>query len=225
MNQLRKKVEIGGLYEMSERKKLLFIGDSITEWGRFQDPENLGNNYVRLIHDYLKVSYPNKNFEVINRGISGNRITDLEKRWGEDVVGHNPDILSISIGINDVWRQIDQPQMEQVYPEQFRIIYEKLIVDTKEKTNAKIILLEPTVIEEVVSKKANDMLKPYVEIVRGLAKKYNTAIVPMHDLFLQYLQKGDYPVTTDGVHMNSAGNMLMALGWLKVAEEIFVSTI
>lgn len=225
MNQLRKKVEIGGLYEMSERKKLLFIGDSITEWGRFQDPENLGNNYVRLIHDYLKVSYPNKNFEVINRGISGNRITDLEKRWGEDVVGHKPDILSISIGINDVWRQIDQPQMEQVYPEQFRIIYEKLIVDTKEKTNAKIILLEPTVIEEVVSKKANDMLKPYVEIVRGLAKKYNTAIVPMHDLFLQYLQKGDYPVTTDGVHMNSAGNMLMALGWLKVAEEIFVSTI
>src|SRR5690625_2018384 len=133
MNQLRKKVEIGGLYEMSERKKLLFIGDSITEWGRFQDPENLGKNYVRLIHDYLKVSYPNKNFEVINRGISGNRITDLEKRWGEDVVGHKPDILSISIGINDVWRQIDQPQMEQVYPEQFRIIYEKLIVDTKEK--------------------------------------------------------------------------------------------
>lgn len=206
---------------MTKGKRFLFIGDSITEWGRFEDPENLGDNYVRLIHDYLTVTYPTKRYEIINKGIGGNRVTDLAKRWDEHVIQQNPDVVSISIGINDVWRQIDQTTVDQVYPDQFKEIYDDLITQVKEKTKATIILMEPTVIEEVVSPDGNAMLVPYVEAVQELAKKHDTMIVHTHQLFLDYLEKGSYPLTTDGVHMSPAGNMLMAKGWLQVAKPLY----
>jgi len=203
------------------KESLLFIGDSITEWGRFEDPEKLGDSYVRLLHDYIQVTYPTKSYKIINKGIGGNRVTDLAARWEEDVIQQKPDIVSIYIGINDVWRQLDNPQMkQQVFHEQYKEIYRDLIEQVKEKTRAKIILLEPTVIEEVVSPKGNEMLKPYVEIVRELATEYETLLVPTHDLFLDYLKVGKYPLTTDGVHLTPAGNMLVAKAWLQVAKGI-----
>lgn len=84
--------------------KIIFIGDSVTESGKFKDPERIGTGYVRLIHDYLKVSNPGRKIEIVNQGISGNRIPDLVARWDKDVIALQPDLLSISIGINDVWR-------------------------------------------------------------------------------------------------------------------------
>src|ERR1700712_5153447 len=84
----------------------LFIGDSITDVGRRDEPEGLGNGYVRLIRDYLYAKDPVKAPRVINTGISGNRVTHLQKRWKEDVLDHAPDVVSIKIGINDVWHNL-----------------------------------------------------------------------------------------------------------------------
>ena len=123
---------------MNHNDLILFIGDSITESGRFEDPEELGNGYVRLIHDYLVTSYPDKKLRVLNKGIGGHRINDLEARWDQDVIQLNPQYVSISIGINDVWRQIDAPEMSQIMPEQFEEIYRKLLTQLKEKTEARI---------------------------------------------------------------------------------------
>ena len=206
---------------MSDAKRIVFIGDSITAWGRFDDDENLGENYVRIIHDYLKVTYPEKELEVINKGIGGNRVTDLVERWKEDVIAQEPDIVSISIVINDVWRQVDGSEVDQVYPEQFEQVYDEILSQLKAKTNAKIIIMEPTVIAEDVNAKGNKMLIPYLEAIHRLTKKYDTLLVPTHDVFLNYLRKGDYPLTIDGVHMNSAGNMLMANAWMKTAGSLF----
>jgi len=206
---------------MSDAKNIVFIGDSITEWGRFEDEENLGVNYVRIIHDYLKITYPEKQLNIINKGIGGNRVTDLVERWEEDVIAQNPDIVSVSIGINDVWRQVDGSEVDQVYPEQFEQLYDDILSQLKTKTKAQIILMEPTVIDEDVESKGNQLLIPYVEAVHRLAKKYDTLLVPTHDAFLDYLRKGDYPLTIDGVHMNPAGNMLMAKTWLNTAGSLF----
>ncbi|QCK83060.1 hypothetical protein E5Z46_13115 [Geobacillus kaustophilus NBRC 102445] len=82
--------------------RIVFIGDSITESGRWRDPEQIGYGYVRLIRDYLITAYPHRSFDVVNRGVSGNRIPDLLARWERDVIDLQPDIVSISIGINDV---------------------------------------------------------------------------------------------------------------------------
>ena len=200
---------------MEKEKRIVFIGDSITDSGRREDPEHLGTGYVRIIHDYLKVNYPTKNLEVVNRGVSGNRVTDLAARWEEDVLALNPAIVSILVGINDVWRQVDSPEIEQVYPAQFEKIYANLLEQVKDETNAEIILMEPTLIQEDIFSLGNEKLIPYIEIVHSLAKKYQAVVVPTHEVFINYVKSNNnYKLTTDGVHMNSAGNLLIAKTWL-----------
>ncbi len=205
---------------MDNNHKMIFIGDSITEWGREGDPEDIGTGYVRLIHDYLVTSYPEKEFTILNRGIGGNRITDLANRWQHDVLDENPSYVSISIGINDVWRQVDHPDMEQVYPEQFEEVYTDLLTQVKDKTKAVIILMEPTIIEEDIESEGNQKLLAYSSIVKKLADKYEAIHVPTHEAFIRYLQASTgYQLTIDGVHTNSAGNMLMAKTWIQAFEK------
>lgn len=188
-------------------QKWIFIGDSITECGRFEDPQDIGDGYVKMIQDELAQK---NEVEILNKGVGGNRVTDLAARWEQDVLSLKPDVVSISIGINDVWRQLDQPQMEQVYPEKFKTVLDKLLAETKH-TGAEIFLMEPTIIEENNDSKGNQMLILYVNIVRELAEKYAATLVPTHTAFLE-TKKTD--LTTDGVHMTDAGNRLMADTWL-----------
>lgn len=196
--------------------KLVFIGDSITDAGRKSDPEKLGHGYVRVIRDYYVSEGLGSQIKVCNRGISGNRVTDLAKRWEEDVINEKPDFLSVSIGINDVWRQLDQPDMKQVMPDDFKKIYEHLLDEAVAKTGARLILMEPTVIEEDLQSEGNRKLMPYVKTVNELALKYNAMLVPAHQEFVDVLnKKGGVPLTTDGVHMTSAGNLLMAKSWIQ----------
>ncbi len=200
------------------KQRVVFIGDSITWWG-IGEGETIGTGYVRLLHDYLKVSYPERDFEIFNKGISGNRVTDLAERWEQDVISLRSDIVSISIGINDVWRQVDSPEIDQVYPEKFEGIYDSLLKNVSEKTNASIILMEPTIIGEDVQSLGNTLLKPYIESVHRLADKYSATLVPTHQAFIEFLESSnENPLTIDGVHMNSMGNMLMAKTWIQAAE-------
>ncbi|MBM7551596.1 SGNH/GDSL hydrolase family protein [Thalassobacillus pellis] len=199
--------------------KVVFIGDSITESGKFEDEEQLGKGYVRLICDYLRVAHPEADLEFFNKGISGNRITDLAERWQEDVINLQPDLLSVSIGINDVWRQLDNPDMEQVDAYQFEKIYKQLLDEVKSKTDATLVLMEPTIIEENIESAGNQKLKDYVEVVQDVAEVYDAFLVPLHHTFVDYLKAANgHALTTDGVHMNSRGDMLMANGWLTVMK-------
>ncbi|SDK29013.1 Lysophospholipase L1 [Sediminibacillus albus] len=202
---------------MKVRPSILFIGDSITDCGRKDDEEGIGWGYVRLIRDYLIATNPAGCPQVINKGINGNRVTDLADRWPKDVIEMSADYVSISIGINDVWRQLDQPDIEQIHPERFQKVYQALLDDLKQSSKVVIpVLMEPTVIEEDVNSAGNLKLKQYVEIVRSLAEKNDGILVPTHEAFLSYLVKNQtHCLTTDGVHMNSTGNMLMAHTWLK----------
>lgn len=196
--------------------RVVFIGDSITESGRFTDAENIGDGYVRLIHDYAVTAFPEQRPQMLNRGISGNRIPDLASRWETDVLVLKPDFVSVSIGINDVWRQLDRPGIEQVDPARFENIYTRLSSEVKNETEAQLILMEPTIIEEMPDAEGNKKLIPYVETVRELAERFDAVLVPTHQVFIDYLKlSAGRALTTDGVHMNSAGNMLMARTWLK----------
>ncbi|MGP4041521.1 SGNH/GDSL hydrolase family protein [Gracilibacillus sp. D59] len=197
-------------------KRIVFIGDSITEWGRYEDQEGIGTGYVRLVHDYLRVTIPEKNFEILNRGIGGDRIINLKERWQQDVIDLEPDVVSISIGINDVWRQLDHPEMEQVTPEVFEATYRHLLEQVK---SCQLILMEPTVIEEDLNSEGNKLLKNYVKIVQQLAREYDAVLVPTHKACVYYLENNNgYALTTDGVHMNSAGNTLMAKAWMEAVK-------
>ncbi|PKG24592.1 SGNH/GDSL hydrolase family protein [Niallia nealsonii] len=201
---------------MKLKGTLLFIGDSITESGRWEDAEGIGNGYVRVIHDYLAHRDPEIFLNILNKGVGGDRITDLAARWEKDVLQYNPTVVSISIGINDVWRQLDSPEKKAVLPDEFIHLYADLLKQLKDKTGASIILMEPTILQEDLYSEGNRKLKPYVEGVKMLAEKFDAVLVPTHEAFCNYLQYENRKImTTDGVHMNSIGNMLMAKTWLK----------
>ena len=87
--------------QLTRETKLLFIGDSITDCGRRTDPETLGDGFVRIIRDHLAATDPASAPQIINTGISGNRIPHLAKRWDADVLAHAPDVVSIMVGINE----------------------------------------------------------------------------------------------------------------------------
>jgi acyl-CoA thioesterase-1 len=202
-----------------KKDRIVFIGDSITDKGRKKDPLKLGSGYVRIIHDYLTAVYPQLSLKMINEGVSGNRVIDLEKRWTLDVMDHQPQWVSISIGINDVWRQLDAPMGEQVYPDKFEDIYRNLLDQTKQIPDCRAILMQPTVIKEYPDATGNRLLKPYVDIVNRLADQYYAILVPTHLAFINFIKlETDQDLTTDGVHMNSLGDMLMATTWLKAVE-------
>ncbi|KIL43043.1 SGNH/GDSL hydrolase family protein [Jeotgalibacillus campisalis] len=191
-------------------KTLLFIGDSITESGRFEDPDGIGTGYVKFLQD--DILRKNPDWTILNRGVSGDKVWDLEKRWDKDVLAHEPDVLSVSIGVNDVWHQLDHPEDQQVTPDEFEQVYRKLLNQLSKDT--RLILMEPTIIEEDPVSKGNQELAVYAEIVRLLAEEYRAFYVPTYAAFMETLAKGNHPpLTTDGVHMTEAGNRFMAAIW------------
>ncbi|MGJ8639625.1 MAG: GDSL-type esterase/lipase family protein [Opitutaceae bacterium] len=117
--------------ELETGQRLLFVGDSITACGRARPvgrSDSLGDGYVQLVESLIAAEYPEQSIEILNTGISGNRITDLELRWQEDVLRLEPNWLSIMIGINDVWRQFDDASNpSQVTLEYYESALRKLV--------------------------------------------------------------------------------------------------
>jgi len=196
--------------------KLLFIGDSITDCGRREDPEQIGNGYVRLCHDSLLAASPATAPIVINCGISGNKITDLQKRWQRDVIDLSPDVLSIFIGVNDVWHGFF-PGREGTSIDRFVEGYRDILTRTRDALPAcRLILCEPSVIWPPVHDDGNALLAPYVRAVNEMAKRFDgDAIVRLHGAFNDArAARPEVAWTTDGVHPTSVGHMLIARTWL-----------
>jgi lysophospholipase L1-like esterase len=131
----------------SPRQKLVFIGDSITDCGRRNEPyAPYGHGYVHLVRAFLVARYPELGIEVVNRGTGGNTVRDLANRWAQDVIAEEPDWLSVKIGINDVWRTVAGRTSEAVPLEEYARTYRRLLETTRERTSARLILMEPYVI-------------------------------------------------------------------------------
>jgi acyl-CoA thioesterase-1 len=202
--------------QLGASTKLLFIGDSITDCGRKKDEEQLGNGFVRNVRDYLAASDSAHCPTILNRGISGNKIPDLQNRWQRDVLDLAPDVLSIFIGINDVWHGL-VPDRAGCDISSFAAGYRDILQQTRQSLpQTKIILCEPSVLWLDQHPGANEKLIPYISLIHELAKESNAiAVVPLHQAFEDARRlRNDIPWTTDGVHPTSAGHMLIALTWL-----------
>lgn len=198
----------------------LFIGDSITDVGRKADVlDGLGRGYVRLIRDWLASQDAVNAPLIVNRGISGNKITDLSERWERDVIASDPQMLSIMVGVNDVWHGLVPDWRPGVALEDFVSIYQDLLKRTRMSLpRCKVVLCEPTVIEPAREPAGNEQLKPYVAAVSALTEEFKdivVAVAPMHRAFLDAIAaRPDIDWTDDGVHPTSAGHMLIARTWL-----------
>lgn len=195
---------------------ILFQGDSITDWGRnYEDASSLGVGYALMVAARLGHLYPEKNLTFYNRGISGNRIVDLQGRWDKDCLDLKPTWVSIYIGINDTWRYFDSGQ--ETTPEQFEASYRDLIERTKKSLNAKLVLIEPFVLPVPEDRKGwRSDLDPKIHIVRELAREYGAPLVPLDGLFAAASVKAEPAYWAyDGVHPTPAGHALIADAWLQ----------
>ena len=205
--------------------KILFYGDSITDMNRFRDHEDgtvysYGVGYPNFIVGELSYKEPTK-YEFINRGISGNRIVDLYARIKVDCWNFNPDVLSILIGVNDIWHEIEGQNGVEL--DRFEKVYRMLIEDTLKKLpNVTILLCEPFVLQGNATVNDGDKWQRFLEVyeyakvVKKLAEEYGLYFLPLQEQLSQAAQGGkEAEYLCDGVHPAEAGAKLIADEWLK----------
>lgn len=184
--------------------RLLFQGDSITDAGRsYDDPHQLGEGYVKYAAQYLRQAYPQVEFEFINLGISGNQTKDLVARLDKDFVQIQPDIVSIMIGINDVWHHAEDRSWipDEVFEQRYRTV-----LDAVRQMGAKLMIIEPFLIPAEDKLFFREDLYKKIEIVRKLAREYADVFMPTDGLLCAAFI-GDDPLTfaADGVHPTAKG--------------------
>lgn len=192
---------------------MVCMGDSITEQGASP------TGYVTLIQKALPT------IKVINAGISGHKAPDMRARFQRDVMDKNPDLVTISVGVNDVWHGFfdnhtkgDGPNGVPL-PKYVADI--QAMIDVAKAKNVKVVLVSPTMIYEDSKNLENKKLGDYVQAMKELAHKNACGFADLYHPFLQVVDayqkragKGVNLLTVDGVHMNPAGNQLMAHGIL-----------
>ncbi|TVR50918.1 MAG: GDSL family lipase [Puniceicoccaceae bacterium] len=199
--------------------RVVFFGDSITDCGRDRDqPHALGQGYVFLINAWLKYEMVAPELLIFNRGISGNRIYDLEARLDEDVLALDPSVVTILIGINDTWRRFDSGIGSPI--EQFHASYHRILSRLREELNPEIILMEPFLLPVPDDRRLwREDLDPRIGVVRELAVEFETSLVPLDSQFAvasTWVQP-DYWLP-DGVHPSPAGHALISRHWLDLVE-------
>lgn len=203
-------------------QSILFTGDSITDCGRgypVGEKGQLGDGYVSFVDGLLGASDPQTHIKILNTGIGGNRVIDLEKRWQKDVRRLKPDWLSVMIGINDVWRQFDSPhKLEQVYIAQFEDVYRKLLVQTRPELVG-LVLMTPYFIETNRADPMRVKMDAYGMVVRQLATEFDAIFVDVQAAFDAYLlHRTSQSLSDDRVHPNATGHMIIAKAFLTAIE-------
>lgn len=200
--------------------RILFQGDSITDGnrGRSADPNHiLGHGYAFIIAAKHGAGFPALQLDFMNRGVSGNTVLDLEKRWSKDTLELKPDLLSVLIGVNDQGRGIPLEQYEQVY--------DKLLTDAKSANpNLKLVLCEPFGLP--VGKRAENW-EPWAEglrqrqaIVAKLAQKHGAALVRFQRAFDDAVKRAPAAHWIwDGVHPTYNGHQIMADEWERAVAQ------
>lgn len=198
---------------------LLFIGDSITDCGREhpvgQRWNSLGGGYVSFVDSIIGAVIPGTPITVLNTGISGNRVTDLEARWQSDVLDLEPNWLSVMIGINDVWRQFDsEPGAEQVEPEQYELVYRSLLDKTRSQLDG-LVLMTPYFLETNSEDPMRLKMDAYGTITKKLAVQFDAIFVDTQATFDNYLaHQPTESLSADRVHPNGLGHMILARAFL-----------
>ena len=202
-----------------EMTTILFQGDSITDAGRSREDDiNIGYGYPSLVRTALSCDYPNQ-CEIYNRGISGNRVVDLYARIKSDIINIKPDVMSILIGVNDVWHEL--AVQNGVDADKYFKIYSMLIEEVKEALpDIKIVIMEPFVLKASATEPQWELfyseVRKRAEKAKEIAEKFNLTFIPLQDKFDEAAKKApnDYWLV-DGVHPTTAGHELIKREWLK----------
>ncbi len=212
---------------LKEGGLVLFQGDSITDAGRDRgrearpnDGRALGNGYPAIVAGGLLLDHRTLGLRVLNRGISGNRVPDLDGRWQRDALDLKPALLSILIGVNDIWHKMNGNY--DGTPESYRDGFAALLRRTREALpSTTLVICEPFVLR---CGAIQDSWFPEFDERRAAAREVATAAgalwVPFQQVFDDAVAAGTEPSfwAADGVHPTVSGHALMAAAWRKVTE-------
>jgi lysophospholipase L1-like esterase len=205
---------------------VLFQGDSITDAGRSREKETsennqsgLGNGYAWLAAAELLVDHPKAGLRIYNRGISGNKVFQLAERWDKDCLSLKPDVLSILIGVNDIWHTLtgNYKGTVEIYERDYHALLERT---KKALPKVRLVICEPFVLR---CGAVTDSWFPEFDKYRAAAKRvsdhFHATFVPFQAMFdeaVKYAQPDHW--AKDGVHPSSSGASLMAHEWLVKVE-------
>ncbi len=183
--------------------KLVFFGDSITEAGRnLYDPADLGEGFVKIAASKLRPLYPDIAFDIYNFGVGGERTEELLARVDE-VTAVKPDVVVLEVGVNDVWRRFTNEEI--VTEEQFEKNYSSIVKALK-KCGAKVILVEPYVLDMKDKRRFRPYLNTYIAVIREIARTEELPLVPLDEIFngiTQDIKPEEF--AEDGVHPTHRG--------------------
>jgi lysophospholipase L1-like esterase len=191
------------------------LGDSITQFG-----EGPGG-YVWLVRHYLDDLYPAQAIDVVNAGVSGNTSQDMIDRFQKDVLDRKPDLLTISVGVNDVWHGFYDNHPNGDGPggvplDVFRKNVDSMVTQAQ-AAGARVVILSNTVIYEDPDSPENKKDRAYNDALHDIAKNHHALFInyqePFWDILNAYHKDAggrDNFLTVDGVHMNAQGNKVMA---------------
>ena len=206
--------------------RVLFFGDSITDAGRETQigaPNmRLGYGYVTYAAGKLLERDP-AGFEIYNRGISGHRIVDLYARVKKDCWNLEPDVISILIGVNDVWHEASHKNGVEL--DRFETVYRMLLEDTKKKLpNVKLIICEPFMLEGTATAEKMEYfshVKEYAEVAKKLSEEFGAEFVPLQQKYDEAGAKyGNDTLLSDGVHPTLTGAVILANEWMKAFDRL-----
>lgn len=215
------------MFRLKDNDVILFQGDSITDGnrGRNDDLNHIhGHGYQYILASEMYADNLSIDFEVINRGISGNRIANLYGRWKEDCLNLKPTVVSVLVGVNDIYGNYQCGNGSD--PERFKKIY-RLMLDEVLEVNPEvlIVIMEPffgTSKDDVEwDKYAKDNIGAYALASKEIAEEYNAVFVPLQDIFDEYSKKTDIlNLLWDGVHPTTGAHQLVARRWKERVEPI-----
>ncbi len=211
---------------LQKNNVILFQGDSITDAGRnkednsFNNARILGSGYAMLTGAALLEKYASLDLKIFNKGISGNKVYQLAERWDKDCLDIKPDILSILIGVNDIWHKLNGQYAGTV--EIYKKDYIALLERTKRALpDVKLVICEPFAVPGV--KAVDDKWYPefydYQKAAREIAEMFSATFIPYQKIYdeAQKRAPGVY-WTHDGVHASLAGAKLMSEAWLSAIK-------
>lgn len=199
--------------------KVVLFGDSITQAG--VKP----GGYITLMQEMLQKDGKSSAYELIGEGIGGNKIYDLYLRAEEDAFSHNPDVVVIWVGVNDVWHKVSYGTGTDA--DKFEKFYRALVKRFQEK-GIKVIICTPATIGEKTdfSNQQDGDLNQYSTIIREISETMNTDLLDFREIFLSYNRENNPEnldrgiLTRDRVHLNEKGNKLVAERMLNALEEL-----
>ena len=207
--------------QLKVKDRILFIGDSITDSGRdYQDEYDLGSGFSHLAGSLVLGKYPRLHLAIFNRGLNGDKLSDLSARWSKDCLALKPDIVTILIGVNDIWHNRTMGQLvDAAYLAEFDQTYRNLLIELKEENpKVQLVILQPFILPVSLDRlEWRQELKQMHRVIEAVAEDFQADSIKLDDHLMDLVNEMPNLKLTgsDGIHPTRVGHGVIANLWLE----------